>query len=297
MSLFKRRKRATPRPTERSPEDGQPVLTVHFGDLHVGSSLALWPPDVPLADGGSWKWSDLQDWYWPRWVEFWEDTARLKAEYGAWVVGISGGDERDGDHHGTAQLVSADEDDQDQAVEKVLEVAAPVVDEWIFVRGTPSHGAATERYARDAAMRGWNVRGNGERWSHWVYTGEHGGVRMEVAHTPGTNSWVPTTRGPAVARHAQYTKAEYNRSGIEPPDVVIRHHVHYWQGPGCDGPTCCFFIPGWQAASNWIFSRGVKSAANSEFVQGGLRLLCEAGAWRHFWWLRAPKSRVSWAMS
>ena len=273
----------------------RPTLTVHFGDLHVGSSLAMWPKEVILADNANWQPSILQDWYLDRWREFWQDTAALKKRFRARVVGISGGDERDGDHHGTAQLTSADEDDQDKAVEVIYSMAAPVIDEWVFVRGTPSHGCGTERYARTFAERGWNVIPNGDHWSHWIYTGIHGGVKFEVAHAPGTKSWVPTTRGAAAARHAQYTKSEYNETGIEPPDVVIRHHVHYWQGPGCDGQTCCFFIPGWQAASNWVMSRGVKSATASHFVPGGLRLLCEGGAWRHFWWLRQPETGVAWA--
>ena len=268
---------------------------VHFGDTHIGSSLAMWPSEVILADNANWQPSLLQEWYLDRWKEFWRDTKSLAKKHRARVVAISGGDERDGDHHGTAQLTSADEDDQDQAVEVVYSMAADVVDEWHFVRGTPSHGCATERYARTFAERGWNVIPNGNHWSHWVYTGIHDGVKFEVAHAPGTKSWVPTTRGAATARHAQYTKAEYNESDIEPPDVVIRHHVHYWQGPGCDGHTCCFFIPGWQAASNWVMSRGVKSATSSHFIPGGLRLLCENGMWRHFWWLRRPESSVAWS--
>ena len=278
----------------RSSRD-RPILTVHVGDTHVGSSLAMWPREVTLADDARWQPSPLQDWYMARWLEFWADTATLKKKYNAWCVGISGGDERDGDHHLTKQLVSADEDDQDQAVEVVYSIAAEVVDEWVFVRGTPAHGCGTERYAREFARKGWNVVPNGEHWSHWVYTGVHGGIKMEVAHTPGTKSWVPTTRGVSCARHAQYTRAEYHESSVEPPDVVIRHHVHYWQGPGCDGGTCCFFIPGWQASTAWVKSRGVKSATESHFVPGGLRLLCQNGQWRHFRGLRKPKSVVAWA--
>jgi len=255
----------------------------------------MWPHEVVLADDARWEPSELQDWYMARWREFWADTAALKKKHRAWCVGISGGDERDGDHHGTAQLTSADEDDQDQAVEAVYAVAAEVVDEWVFVRGTPAHGSATERYARSFHRQGRNVTPNTPHWSHWCYTGVHGGVRFEVAHAPGTKSWVPTTRGSSCSRHAQYTRAEYYDSGVEPPDVVIRHHVHYWQGPGCDGDTCCFFIPGWQAASNWVMSRGVKSATESHFVPGGLRLLCRDGEWTHHWWLRKPESDVAWA--
>jgi hypothetical protein len=287
-----------PRPSEGE----KPVLLVHFGDLHVGSSVALSPPRFPLPDGGVYLASELQLWYWKMWREFWRDTAALKAAHGARCVAVSGGDERDGDHHGTTQLVTADEEYQDHAVLKTLEVAEPVVDEWHFVRGTPAHegpgSGATERYARGLAAKGWNVVPRSDReWSHWAYTGNHEGVRVEAAHAPGTKSWVPTTRGASCARHAQYTKAEYHESGVEPPDLVVRHHVHYWQGPGCDGGTCCFFVPGWQAASNWVKSRGVKSATESHFVPGGLRVLCRGGDWKHFWWLRKPRSGVAWARS
>ena len=275
------------------------MLTVHFGDMHIGSTLAMWPEAVPLPDNGRHVGSLLQSWYMDRWREFWADTAQLKQEFDAYCVGISGGDERDGDHHGTTQLVTADEDTQDLAVLAALEIAEPVVDEWHFVRGTPSHAGAgsgaTERYARHFAGKGWNVIPNGDHWSHWCYTGNHGGVKMEVAHAPGTKSWVPNTRGVACARHAAYTRDEYKESDIVPPDIVIRHHVHYWQGPGCHSDTCCFFIPAWQAASNWVISRGVKSATESHFIPGGLRLLCSGGRWRHFWWLRRPETGVAWA--
>jgi len=279
----------------RTKQKDPPTLTVHFGDEHVGSSLAPWPRSVVLADDAKWEPSPLQDWYMDRWGEFWEDTAALKRKYGAWCVGISGGDERDGDHHGTKQLVSADEDDQDQAVEVLYETANDVVDEWHFVRGTISHGCGTERYARTFAAKGWNVVKAGQHWSHWIYTGVHSGVRIEVAHTPGTKSWVPHTRGPTCARHAFYTRHEYQESEIQPPNVVIRHHVHYWEGPGCSGETCCFFIPGWQAASDYVRNKGVKAAAVSHFVPGGLRLLCQDGTWFPDWWLRRPESSVSWA--
>lgn len=273
-------------------------LLVSFGDMHVGSSLALCPERVPLADGGTYLASPLQLFYLECWKRFWDDTSLFKERIGAKLIAICGGDERDGDHHCTTQLWSADELDQDRAVITVLEVARPVVDEWRFVRGTPAHcgpnSAGTERYAETLYKAGWPVVKNGEQYSHWVYTGIHGGVRFEVAHAPGTKSWVPTTRGAACARHAQYTKAEYQDSGIQPPDVVVRHHVHYWQGPGCDSGTCCFFVPGWQAASSYVLGKGVKSAAPSAFVPGGLRIVCGDGRWHHDWKLYRPPSGVAW---
>jgi hypothetical protein len=269
------------------------------GDEHVGSSLALSPPRVRLDDGGWHEASPLQAFYWECWLRFWDDTAEMARRLRARVVAISGGDERDGDHHQTTQLCLHNEDDQDRAVYETLKVAQGVVDEWHFVRGTPAHdgpaSAATERYARTLAGLGWNVVPDGDRWSHWCYTGVHEGVKVEVAHAPGTKSWVPTTRGATCARHAQYTRAEYMESGVEPPDVVVRHHVHYWQGPGCDGPVCCFFVPGWQAATAYVMGRGVKAKPPSVFIPGGLRVVCDRGMWWHRWRLYRPPSGVAWA--
>ena len=255
----------------------------------------MWPHEIVLADDARWRPSELQDWYLERWREFWIDTAALAKKFGAKVVAISGGDERDGDHHGTKQLVSADEDDQDQAVIAAYQVVGEVADEEVYVRGTPSHGCGTEAYARYFAGKGRNVVPCGNHWSHWSYTAEYSGVKFDVAHAPGTRSGVPHTRGPTCARHSAYTREEYHQSDIRPPDLVIRHHIHYWQGPGCHMGTCCFFIPGWQAASNWVKSIGVKSATDSAFIAGGLRILCDNGSWVPYWWLRRPKSSVAWA--
>jgi len=276
----------------------EPTLVVHFGDMHVGSSVALSPPEVRLDDGGTHVASPLEAWYWECWLRFWDDTAKMAKDAGARVLAVCGGDERDGDHHRTTQLWAANEADQDRAVYRVLEVAEPVADEWVFVRGTPAHNgpasASTEVYARTLAGRGWNVRPNGEQFSWWVWTGEENGVRFEVAHAPGTKSWVPHTKAPAAARHAFYTWEEYAEDGIEPPDVVVRHHVHYKAGPGCHMDTCCFIIPPWQAATAHVSSRGIVSARRVR-RPGGLRILCENGRYTYSWKTYRPPSGVAWA--
>ena len=283
----------------RGKRQGRPVLVVHFGDMHVGSGVSLCPPRVIQDDGGTHLASPLGEWYWDCWQRFWQDTAELKAQHNAHCIGVCGGDARDGDHHQTTQLWAANENDQDRAVMQVLEVAEPVIDEWVFIRGTPAHDGvaaqANERYGQQIEARGHQVRRNGDLYSWWIWTAEVEGVRFEVAHAPGTKAWVPHTRGVAAARHAQYTWTEYKESGIEPPHLVIRHHVHYWRGPGCEQNTCCFFVPAWQAATNWVKGRGVTSATASSFQPGGLRILCENGTWRHFWKLYQTPSRVAWS--
>ena len=226
----------------------KPILLVHVGDLHVGSTLALMPPVVELDDGGRYRASSVQRWYFECWQRFWDDTAELKRRFDARCIVVFGGDEREGDHHNTTQIWAKDVADQDRAVLQTLEVASGVLDEAVFVRGTPSHegpaSAATESYARAMAHRGWKVRKNWLGcWSFWHYTAVWGGVKIDVAHAPGTKSWVPHTRDAAAARHAQYSWEEYHQDGIAPPDVIIRHHVHY-KAQGYYQDTACFFIPG-----------------------------------------------------
>jgi len=249
-----------------------------------------------LDDGGYYHASEAQRWFWQCWLRFWEDTAELKARYAAYCVGIFGGDEREGDHHNTTQIWAKNTLDQDRATLTTLEVAGEVLDEAAFVRGTPSHmgpaAAGTEGYAAIMASRGWDVIKDGERFSWWNYLAEWGGVRFDVAHAPGTKSWVPHTTDAAAARHAQYTWEDYHKGGIEPPDIVIRHHVHH-RAQGFYQDTACFFIPAWQLPTNWVKSRGVKGPRIE--WPGGLRILCEGGDWRPFWKRFRTRSCVPWA--
>lgn len=275
----------------------RPVLLVHVGDLHVGSTVALMPPVVRTDDGGQHLASPEQAWYWECWQRFWADTAEIKERFRAFCVAIFGGDEREGDHHNTTQIWAKNVADQDRAVLQTLEVAGPVVDQAAFVRGTPSHqgpaAAATEAYAAELARRGWDILKDGARFSWWNYTGNHEGVKVDVAHAPGTKSWVPHTKDVSASRHAQYTWEEYCQDGIEPPDVIVRHHVHY-KAQGCYQDTHCFFIPAWQLPTNWVRSRGVKSPRVER--PGGLRILCEGGSWRPIWKRYRPRSSVAWAV-
>ncbi|MBU2177537.1 MAG: hypothetical protein KJ556_20795, partial [Gammaproteobacteria bacterium] len=94
----------------------KPVLTVHFGDTHIGSTTALCPPIVRLDDGGEYRASREQRWFWDCWLRFWDDVSVLKRKYRARVVAIDGGDQREGDHHQTTGIWFVSSTDQDRAV-------------------------------------------------------------------------------------------------------------------------------------------------------------------------------------
>ena len=275
-------------------QKNRPILTVHVGDPHVGGTTALCPPEVKLDDGGTYHASREQLWFWECWQRFWKDTAELKARFGADVLVVDGGDNGEGDHHGTTQIWFVSETDQDRAIEQVYEVARVVADEWVFVRCTEAHdgpmSAGTERRARAFAGKGWKVRKDGDRFSWWIWTGVVGGVKIQAKHQPQTMSRVPHTTDQAAARQAHYVWEEYCQAGIEPPDVAVFHHVHR-KAQGWHSGIACYYVPGWQLPTAWVLKR--QSTPRLE-PPGGLRILCQEGDWRPFWKTYRPESRVAW---
>jgi hypothetical protein len=273
----------------------RPVLTVHTGDTHVGGTTALCPPECRLDSGGAYQASKVQQWYWRCWLKFWRDVAELKREHRATVLAVSGGDQREGDHHDTTQIWFESDADQDRAVEEVYSVAGAVADEWVFVRGTEAHdgplAAATERYARTFSERGWNVRRCGDLYSWYVWTGVEEGVRFQAKHAPQTKSRLPHLKDAAAARQALYTWQDYAADWIEPPDVAVWHHVHY-RAMGWHNGTFCYVCPGWQAGTAW--SVGGASSPRVE-GPGGVAFLCEGGQWRPVEFKYRPESSVAWA--
>jgi hypothetical protein len=273
----------------------RPILTVHHGDTHIGSTVALMPPKVQRDDGGMHLASKEQRWYWDCWLRFWEDVAALKKEYGAYVISFSGGDQREGDHHDTTQIWFTSPADQDRAVEEVYAVAGEVADEWVWIRGTQAHdgdhAAGTERYARHFAGQGWKTVRKGGLYSHWIYTGVHGGVNIQVKHQPQTKANVRYLQDAAAERQARYTWRDYAEDWIKPPDIAVWHHVHY-RAKGWHNSTFCYVCPSWQLrtawATNWASSPRVERP-------GGVCFLCDGGNWRPFELGYKPESSVAWA--
>jgi hypothetical protein len=273
----------------------KPVLTVHFGDLHVGGTGSLCPPRVALDSGGAYEASKAQRWFWDCWLAFWADVADLKRRHGAEVVAVCGGDEGEGDHHQTTQVWFESGADQERAVRQVLKVGHPVADRWVFVRGTEAHegplSSATEARAEGLALAGWPVERGGGTFSHWIYTAVLGGVRFQVKHQPQTRSLVPHTQDASASRQAQYVWEDYAKDWTKPPDVAVWHHVHY-RAKGWYQGTFCYVCPSWQLPTAWASRR-----ASSPRVErpGGVCFLCEGGTWKPVELSYRPESSVAWA--
>lgn len=211
-----------------------------------------------LDDGGQYHASKLQLWYWECWSRLWDHVERLKAQLGAEVWVLVGGDEIEGDHHHTTEVWFVNEADQDRALAEVYQRPFGIGDRWVFVRGTPAHdgpvAARTEARLQRWAAQGMAIVGGPVRLSHWLWTGRIGGLRVQAKHEPTARGWLPHTREAAAHRQAHHVWEEYHQQGIEPPDIALFHHTHY-HARGQYQDTACFFIPGWQAPTAWNWRR------------------------------------------
>lgn len=270
-----------------------PAIIVAVGDLHVGSTTAICPPQVRLDDGGQYQASVVQSWYWRCWQRLWDQIAAMKKKLGARLIVISGGDEIEGDHHQTTQVWFVNEADQERALSETYERPMALADGWIFIRGTVAHdGPIAAR--TEARLQAWKRAGvpiltDGVPLSHWIWTGVIEQVRIQAKHQPTTYSRLVHTRESAAQRQAHQTWLEYTQNGSDPPDVALFFHVHH-DARGDFRSTTAFFVPGWQAPSAWAWRR---QASPWWPWPGALILVAENGFWHADFQLYKPE-RSPW---
>ena len=86
------------------------VLAV-VSDLHTNSTIGLCPPRFPLDDGGEYVASKAQRWLWTNWQNYIANVSQTAQEYNCRIVTVFNGDLLDGDHHGTAQIITRNRND------------------------------------------------------------------------------------------------------------------------------------------------------------------------------------------
>ena len=112
-------------------------LILLLSDLHVGSTVGLWPADFTSNEGNPIGQNKFQEWLWKCWSDAMEWSKRVVGKDAFDVV--LNGDLVDGIHHKTLQVMTPDVGDQTDAVKQVL---APLVERCAklhIVKGTEIH--------------------------------------------------------------------------------------------------------------------------------------------------------------
>jgi hypothetical protein len=269
------------------------TLLVLTGDLHVNSTVALCPPTVELDDGGTYYASKSQAWIYNRWVDFWAKAAEVQRQHECEVVTILNGELADDLRHASTQLISKNEEDHARASLAVLEPVRALSDRIIVTRGSEAHsGTNSSRDEKIARAIGAETDEQG-RSAHWHYRGVIGGLRIDVAHHPGTGHMRPWTRGGDANRLAAMTVYSYAENGLEPPDVTIRGHNHKPSDSADNHPTRAIILPSWQLTGAFGYRLGSGAAP---LPIGGMMMLIDQGeiAWErkvfHRWPLKPWKA-------
>lgn len=227
------------------------TLLVLTGDMHVNSTVALCPPTVELDDGGTYHASRQQAWIWDKWLAFWKEVEEAKRQHECDVVTILNGELADDLSHPTTQMISQNEEDHARASIAVLAPVRKVTDRFIVTRGSQAHsGLNSSRDEKIARFIGAEADENGQH-ARWRYRGVIDGLRLDVAHHPGTGHARPWTRGGDANRLAGMILDTYVQQWVEPPHLVVRGHNHKPSESGDNHVIRAVILPSWQLSTSF----------------------------------------------
>lgn len=286
-------------PPKKRPPAARALVFAITSDQHAGSTIALAPPKVHLDDGGEYHASKAQLWLWARWQAFWARVEQVRRAHDALLVAGFNGDLTEGDHHKTTQILSGNPTAQAAVVNEIMRVPLALKpDHLVFIRGTEAHvgpsAAFEERIATGLRKDGWPVivdeaTGNG---SHWGWTLEHQGVRIELAHH-GRVGARPWTKANAVHALAVEILCDYAGAGRPHPHLAIRSHMHQFVDTGPGPAVRVIQMPAWQLAT--AFVHRIKPNAIADV--GGIIVVIKDGAYTVEPVLSHPDATPAWTVA
>lgn len=223
----------------------RPTKLVVLSDLHVGSSLGVWPQGYRVRHGMVPSLNHLQKFLYRCWQDGLEWVDRMCPD--GYVLGLNG-DLIDGVHHRTHEVMSGLVDDHVGACIELLTPVARKARMVVATLGTEAHTGQAEHSIITSL--------SGTRATDWAPAHNSvvlsiNGVTTELMHHIDTavRPWAEAT-GHSVAMNVR--RAERARLGRETPTVLIRGHRHRF-GYFCDGRGLTVVTPSWQALTRWAW--------------------------------------------
>jgi hypothetical protein len=233
----------------KTTDDGIRNLIV-ISDTHTCSSVGLMPPGFRLDDGQWVTQSPKQKWIWSKWGEFWDWAYTLLGNQDFALV--HNGDQVDGRHHFTTQLISGNLAIQQKMAIAVMEPHVKKARRTFFIRGTESHvGQSAE--VEEMVGRALNVEQEYEDgpYTRWDLLIELGEERIHFAHHIATTSSQAYKSSPLmrIMAAAFGSAGEHRR---RPPSILVRGHCHDYtevKRANCRVVTC----PSWQLKTGFVW--------------------------------------------
>jgi hypothetical protein len=194
---------------------------VCLSDLHVGSTVGIWPEGFVAHEGYEVGQTPIQKWLWRCWQEMQEWVEGYVGKDG--FATVINGDCVEGIHHKSLQVMTPDPGDQVKAVEAVLGQLRDRADRLYLTLGTECHTRNDE--VRIGAMMGAE---RDPETGHAAFNNLRlhiNDTRISFHHHIGT-AGRPDLESAALARALVAEQMEQARNGFPIPDIIVRAHRH-----------------------------------------------------------------------
>lgn len=204
-------------------------VTVLVSDTHVGGTTSLIAPGpITTPDGQSIIPSKLQGWLWECWTDFNQHVKRYKRR-GAKIFVIVNGDETEGRHHDTYQILSEDETTHSNLAVEVFDPLLSNADGCAFIYGTEAHSGRANKLERLVAQHFENrglVKNETGGLLHDVFKSTIFGTLFNATHhTNGGKNDRLRLSAAMLAIEAHQTQALHDKVPVA--DILVRSHIHH----------------------------------------------------------------------
>jgi hypothetical protein len=234
----------------------KPITLLLASDTHCGSTIGLCPPEgVRLDDGQEVHPSKPQQWLWWCWEQVHQRAAQWAKEAGGHLWVVLNGDLVDGDHHGTAQIMSRHPDAQSYIAERTFSVTQVLKPARVFVvRGTEVHSGTSGSAEEGIAKRlGAERDPETHLWSRWHLRLRVHGKLVDVQHHGKGLGRLPHTKQNGANSLAWRVWQTYAERSLEAPALVVRSHLHqYADSFGAHRQTRALFLPSFQLKTAYV---------------------------------------------
>lgn len=222
-------------------------IVLLMSDLHIGSTVGLWPSGFVSNEGYSIGQNKFQAWLWKCWLDSQEWWKRIigKDEFEL----VINGDLVEGIHHRTLQVMSPDVGDQTTAVLEVLSVLAGKACRVHVVKGTECHTRNDEIRIGSALNGTIDPKTGQHAWD--IFDIEVNGTLFNFAHHIATSSKSAHEAGEHSRNLTDVTHCRA-RTNQRVPKVVCRAHRHR-HGVWNDGNQISIITGAWQGLTRHGF--------------------------------------------
>lgn len=237
-------------------------LAVVISDIHAGSTVALMPPSLKLAEATEVLCNELQAWYWRCWVHF--CNWLQKETNGEPYVLILNGDLVEGDHHRTEQIIGRNLSDHIKCAEELLKPVAMRAAKVFITKGTECHTGDTEAALGQILLAEKNPETDRRVFDR--LTLDIWGVRLVARHHVSTTSR-PWLEANGLGMELASEQLHAVRNGETMPRVLCVAHRHVG-GHVTTNEGICLATPAWQGLTRF----GHKAVGAARCKAGGYLL-------------------------